>query len=214
MGKARDLARVIVDSGGLIAAGNLGNAVPADGSITNAKIASVAASKLTGQVPDANAPSGSIIKVTQAYSNKTRQVFGNNQGNSISGQNFTFATGAAIPINFTKDLSSSLIVIQFTMSVGGSMQQHVGMLWNATAGVYRRFSFDGSRNGILSDSSDVVAGAYMFSGLSAGSQGFNWALGRSQDGNDVGYRLNPSNSDAPDKSGETTSEVIVYEIAA
>ena len=65
MGKARDLARVIVDSGGLISANNLGNAVPADGSITNAKIASMAASKLTGQVPDANAPSGSVVQVVQ-----------------------------------------------------------------------------------------------------------------------------------------------------
>jgi len=39
MGKARDLARVIVDSSGAIAAGNLGNAIPADGSITTSKLA-------------------------------------------------------------------------------------------------------------------------------------------------------------------------------
>lgn len=48
MGKARDLARVIVDSGGLIATANLGNAVPADGSITSSKLAdgSVLTSKI------------------------------------------------------------------------------------------------------------------------------------------------------------------------
>jgi len=63
MGIARNLARVIADNSGAIAAGNLTNAVPADGSITNAKIASVAASKLTGTLPDANAPSGSVIQV-------------------------------------------------------------------------------------------------------------------------------------------------------
>jgi len=86
MSLARNLARVIVDASGDIAAGNLDNAVPADGSITAAKlaasldlssktltypdnsvqsadIASLAASKLSGQVPDANAPSGSVIQV-------------------------------------------------------------------------------------------------------------------------------------------------------
>lgn len=39
MGKARNLARLVVDSGGAVDAGNLTNAVPADGSITSAKIA-------------------------------------------------------------------------------------------------------------------------------------------------------------------------------
>ncbi len=52
MGKARDLARVIVDSSGAIAAGNLGNAIPADGSITTAKLANGA---VTSTKLDANA---------------------------------------------------------------------------------------------------------------------------------------------------------------
>jgi len=39
MGIARNLARVIADNSGAIAAGNLGNAIPADGSITTAKLA-------------------------------------------------------------------------------------------------------------------------------------------------------------------------------
>lgn len=39
MGKARNLARLVVDSGGAVDASNLTNAVPADGSITSAKIA-------------------------------------------------------------------------------------------------------------------------------------------------------------------------------
>lgn len=63
MSNARNLARVLVDSSGDIAAGNLDNAVPADGSITDAKIASMTASKLLGQVPDANAPSGSVVQI-------------------------------------------------------------------------------------------------------------------------------------------------------
>lgn len=39
MGKARDLARLLVNSSGAIDASNLGNAIPADGSITTAKLA-------------------------------------------------------------------------------------------------------------------------------------------------------------------------------
>lgn len=51
MGKARDLARVIVNSSGAIDASNLGNAVPADGSITTAKLANdaVTAAKIAAQ---------------------------------------------------------------------------------------------------------------------------------------------------------------------
>lgn len=39
MGKARNIAKLIVDSSGAVDASNLTNAVPADGSITSAKIA-------------------------------------------------------------------------------------------------------------------------------------------------------------------------------
>lgn len=39
MSNARNLARIIADSSGAIASANLGNAVPADGSITTAKLA-------------------------------------------------------------------------------------------------------------------------------------------------------------------------------
>ena len=81
MSNARNLARVLADNSGAIAATNLANAVPADGSITTAKlaanavtdvkIAGVAASKLSGVLPDANAPSGSVIQVVQTVNNTT-----------------------------------------------------------------------------------------------------------------------------------------------
>lgn len=48
MSKARNLARLIVDSGGAVDAGNLTNAVPADGSVTAAKLASGAAASNLG----------------------------------------------------------------------------------------------------------------------------------------------------------------------
>ena len=50
MGIARNIARLVPNGSGLL---------------PNANIEAVAASKLTGQVPDANAPSGSIIQVVQ-----------------------------------------------------------------------------------------------------------------------------------------------------
>lgn len=42
-----------------------------DNSVQSADIASLAASKLSGQVPDANAPSGSVIQVVQAVKTDT-----------------------------------------------------------------------------------------------------------------------------------------------
>jgi hypothetical protein len=50
MGIARNIARLIPNGSGLL---------------PNANIEAVAASKLTGQVPDANAPSGSVLQVVQ-----------------------------------------------------------------------------------------------------------------------------------------------------
>ena len=51
MGIARNIARLIPNGSGLL---------------PNANIEAVAASKLTGQVPDANAPSGSVIQVVNS----------------------------------------------------------------------------------------------------------------------------------------------------
>ena len=76
MTKARDLARISVNASGAIDAANLGNAVPADGSITSAKIADgaitnadvnaaagIAASKLSGLAAIATSGSASDLTV-------------------------------------------------------------------------------------------------------------------------------------------------------
>lgn len=52
MGRAFDLARLLNSSG----------------LVPDAKLLALAASKLTGQVPDANAPSGSVIQVVNSFS--------------------------------------------------------------------------------------------------------------------------------------------------
>ena len=51
MSKARNIARLVVDSSGDLDASNLGNAIPADGSITAAKLASGAAVSNIGFTP-------------------------------------------------------------------------------------------------------------------------------------------------------------------
>jgi hypothetical protein len=107
MGLARNLARLIVDASGNIDASNLDNAVPADGSITeaklansavtNAKISTMAATKLTGQVPDANAPSGSVIQVVQAMSNgdKSYSASTSSSWQAVSGTSATITPTSA-----------------------------------------------------------------------------------------------------------------------
>jgi hypothetical protein len=59
MGIARNIARLVPNGSGLL---------------PNANIEAVAASKLTGQVPDANAPSGSVIQVVSATKTDTFSV--------------------------------------------------------------------------------------------------------------------------------------------
>jgi hypothetical protein len=61
-------ANQVIDST-LIADGVITTADLANGAVTDAKITAMAASKLTGQVPDANAPSGSVIQVVSAQFN-------------------------------------------------------------------------------------------------------------------------------------------------
>jgi hypothetical protein len=74
--------------------------------ITNAKINDVAANKLTGTVPDANAPSGSVIQVVQAY--KTDSF------STTNTSSFVDITGLSVSI--TPISSSSKILVLATIS--------------------------------------------------------------------------------------------------
>jgi hypothetical protein len=65
MGIARNLARVIADNSGAIAAGNLGNAIPADGSITTDKLANdaITTAKLAASaVTSAKIADGAVVE--------------------------------------------------------------------------------------------------------------------------------------------------------
>lgn len=80
-----------------------------DNSVQSADIASLAASKLSGQVPDANAPSGSVIQVVQTV--KT-DIF------TTSSTSFVDVTGLRATI--TPLSATSKILVMVTLTGGGA----------------------------------------------------------------------------------------------
>lgn len=101
MGIARNIARLIPNGSGLL---------------PNANIEAVAASKLTGQVPDANAPSGSIIQVVQTV--KTDSF-------SLTGSAGSFSDVTGLSANITPSSASNRILVFFTLV--GSSDDNAGM---------------------------------------------------------------------------------------
>lgn len=95
MGIARNIARLVPNGSGLL---------------PNANIEAVAASKLTGQVPDANAPLGSVIQVVSTT--KTDTFIGNVQNN-------TWNDITGMSVNITPSSASNKILV-FVFLNGGS----------------------------------------------------------------------------------------------
>ena len=110
MSNARNLARVVADTSGAIAATNLANAVPADGSITTAKLAANA-------VTDTKIASGSITKAKQASDAltviKTRQYVFNTASTATGGSASWMDLG--IYGDITPTYSNSIIKVEFIM---------------------------------------------------------------------------------------------------
>lgn len=153
MSKSRNIARLIVDSSGAVDAANLTNAVPADGSITeaklasnavtsakiaagavgesdladgavtNAKISAMAASKLTGQVPDANAPSGSVVQVVQYRFTTTW---------SSSSTSFVDVTGFEATITPSSTSSKILVTVALETFHPNTVQDEFRVLRNGS----------------------------------------------------------------------------------
>lgn len=90
MTKARDLARLSPNSSGLL---------------PNANIEAVAASKLTGQLPDANAPSGSVIQVVNVATSAW----------SYTGSTSTYTEmSSSLRGSITPSSSSSRIIVAYS----------------------------------------------------------------------------------------------------
>lgn len=87
-------------------------AMIAAGAVTDVKIAAMAASKLTGRVPAANAPSGSVLQVVQALKTNT-QVF-----SAGTAPNTTFYEISDLTLSITPSTTGSKILLIAQVSVG------------------------------------------------------------------------------------------------
>ncbi len=217
MSNARNLARVIVDSSGDIAAGNLDNAVPADGSITAAKlaasldlssktltypdnsvqsadIASLAASKLSGQVPDANAPSGSVIQV----------VYANRDSNEVyTGSSTAITTNFSASITPLSTSSKILIIGSLCTRADGGDTNFGGY------DLYRNGSSVSNNIATWSGNNEnyQLSATYLDSPASTSSVTYTWYIRSAGSGHDV--RFNPT----PVGSLNARSTMILMEIA-
>lgn len=95
--------------------------------ITNAKINDVAATKLTGQVPDANAPSGSVIQVIQTVKTDTY---------SQTAASWTDITGLSVSITPSSTSNKILVMADISVSQDGSYgwtYQYMRVMRDSTA---------------------------------------------------------------------------------
>ena len=135
-----------------------------DGAVTNAKVTSVATSKLTGALPKTNAPSGSIINVYQATNGSAYTVSGSGTFNNLSitltptsssskfvlianiGHIGHSSGGATIAISFTRN-GSGLTIIS-----GASYNGFSGLIDNNT-----NLSLNGGSTAIYVDSPSTTS---------------------------------------------------------
>ena len=182
----------------------------ADGSVTNAKIASMAASKLTGQVPRANAPSGSVIQVVQATKTNT-------QGINASG--WTDISG--LSLNITPTSTSSTILILAQVQVGTSEQFSV----DSGLGIYRNSTLvlQGDAAGSRSRTTvgvgararyEINSNSIMYVDNPATTSSTNYNIKFFRSGTDGTMQINREMDDADASSSfRTTSSIIAMEIA-
>lgn len=152
MGKSRNIARLVVDATGAVDATNLGNAVPADGSITEAKLASdsVTAAKIaTGAV---GADELAATAVTAG----------------------TYGTASAIPA-ITVDADGRITgVTTNSVSATPTTAQVLAATAGASAGEVGAYSFlsHGSNYGIQTTGSTRAGSQLRYSGASSGDTVF------------------------------------------
>lgn len=127
----------------------------ASGAVTDPKIAAMAATKLTGVVPDANAPSGSVIQVVQHKTTARSQISasGNSTVTATSGTQYTSFT-------FTPSFATSkLLLLSSNILIGEYLNNADCLYMSATHG------------------GDTLIGSVMcYSGYSHWASGFDTAF--------------------------------------
>jgi hypothetical protein len=116
--------------------------------ITSDNITSLAASKLTGQLPDANAPSGSVIQVvTSVYS--TRQSFSATLGTY-------YDTGLTATITPTSSTSKILVLVTATHQSAYNSTTNAGSALGLKRGGTRIAGFVGSHVATVSNAENIA----------------------------------------------------------
>lgn len=143
MGIARNIARLIPNGSGLL---------------PNANIEAVAASKLTGTValatqvsgtlPDANAPSGSVIQVIQATNNSTYSISGSGT--------FTGLSVTITPLNANSRFVLSANLGQVSHDTGGSTIAFSFLRNGSALNFMSGFSFNGMVTFVNSSGNDLM----------------------------------------------------------
>lgn len=180
------------------------------GAVTNAKIDTMAATKLTGQVPDANAPSGSVVQVVQAYKSDTF---------TTTSSSFTTITGLSASITPLNSSNRILVVI----SVNGSQQVGAN---DAYLGIFRDSTQialgDASGTRIRSTGQLMTSNAgwsttvtFNFVDSPATASSITYTVQTRTNGvNTVYINRGVTDSDGSIGSGRTPSSIILMEIAA
>jgi hypothetical protein len=155
MGIARNIARLVPNGSGLL---------------PNANIEAMAASKLTGQVADANAPSGSVLQVVQTTTE-----------NAVSTSSSSFITsGLTATITPSSSTSKILVLVTNPMRRGaGTVSGMVVAIFRNGSKVYQPMSNLGYTNGNTADLSWLVGCNYLDSPAttSATTYDFRFASG-------------------------------------
>ena len=182
MGIARNIARLIPNGSGLL---------------PNANIEAVAASKLTGQVPDANAPSGSVIQVVQT-------TYSTNVSTSSSSNIDTGLNASITPISASNKILIMCAPTFRASSPSSTSDAFVyGILWRGAIGsgtsLLNYYAMIGTRS---SDFRSVPNMVYLDSPATSSS---------------VTYRISMNSQNASSveiNAGTTPSIIILMEIAA
>ena len=128
----------------------------ASGAVTDPKIAAMAATKLTGTVPDANAPSGSVIQVVSSAKTDTQ---------STASTSYVDITGLSVTI--TPSSSSNKILIIFDVKLGADDTEYgyTRLVRNSTS-IYSNSTYDNtSTNYVTSGDAEGKYSTYQNGGV-------------------------------------------------
>ncbi len=132
----------------------LANLLNSSGQVPDAKLVALTASKLSGQVPDANAPSGSVIQVVQAvYS-----------GSAVTSTSSTpVATGLSVAITPTSSSSKILVICNPNWAINSSGSNDgtgLGAIYRNSTSIYslicRVYSYFGASGNYINTGQSLV----------------------------------------------------------